>query len=107
MVDQWKFKRSLENCERLLEEELLGWTFGAMQDVETPFRLPEVVRQVIREMNEPLGKYVCSKPTPVGQDNDGRPTYNGALVKAILPLSKYYGQLNVTLLKWWDRYENN
>lgn len=106
MVEQWILSRSLTNCERLLEQELLGWTFGEMQDVETPFRLADVVRQVIKEVNEPMGKYLCSKPRPSGQDGQGRPTYNGDLTLATMGLSQYYGQLNRVLQAWWDRHEN-
>ena len=106
--NDWEFTRNLENAERLLEMELLGWSFRAINDVSCPFNVPQLVQMTLREIFNKRGisyrPVRPPKPEPNGYGKNGRPTYGSEIVVAMnmLSVKGFYGQVGNAMSEAWD-----
>ena len=106
MRDMTLFNKCVENAERLLELQLLGWSYRSIHDVPSPLSLSEAVSAVMTSMKLDPTDTRCEKPQPTGMGENGRPTYGPELIMAMRTLNPVYGELRRHLnAKWQMFYE--
>lgn len=87
---EFEFKRVYENCERELEDQLLGWSRRGREPIRSPWNLQALVARFINDdlkLNKDLR---CQKP-PVEDLN--------RVANEIL--KPYYGALYVKIRNMW------
>ena len=104
MRDVTLFEQCLDNAERLLELELLGWSFRSVHQIRSPLSLSEVVQNVIRNLKIDPAQTRHSKPEPVGTDKNGRAIYGADIVMLMRELNPYYGELRRHLGAQWKLF---
>lgn len=96
------FDKCLDNAERLLEIELLGWSFRSIHNVPSPLSLPEVVQATIK--NAGLKDTRVTRPEPTGNDKAGRPIYGPEIVLAMRTINPAYGELRRHMAAKWKLF---